>query len=367
MKKLYLDASYSAKHITRSKKRHARSLRHKEWKRRRNASVNGVPKSQRHPVKRLRKNDYALRGYELISAPANFSFIHNTNEVVEFIVSLKNAYDTRQKVFVVLDEVLSVDYGAIVVLLSIMVKFKSSGIGINGNFPKNSDARRLLIQSGFFENLYKTEFQLEDSYKIGISGHEGICTHAHKKVDSVLGSEIISEATQTVWGEIRRCPGVQRTLVELMQNTNNHAAIGKTGEKHWWLSVNHGRDDKKVMFSFVDFGVGIFENLNNKTDRSKFYNWKERIKDKLFYGNNSDLLRLILDGSLHRTVTENDYRGKGLPGIAEVMRRKQISNLHIISNDAYADVSGNRYMMLSKSFDGTFVYWELSKENDSKK
>lgn len=304
--------------------------------------------------------------YAKITAPSDFSFVNNTNEVSEFIGKVKKLYEKRKKVFVILDEVAKIDYGAIVVLLSIMVKFSSSGIDFNGSFPKSRNAKRLLLQSGFFSNLYKDN-NLKERYKIGGHDHEGICTHAQKNVDALLSSQIIAKAAQTIWGETRRCPGVQRALIELMQNTNNHATIGATGEKHWWLSVYHDKKANSVAFSFVDLGVGIFENLNNKTEKSKLYNWKTLVADRLKFGNNAELLRLILDGSLHRTVTGEDFRGKGLPGIAEVMRRKQITNLHVISNDAHADVSNNIFVKLDTPFDGTFMYWELNKENDSKK
>jgi len=367
MKKYYLDCGYIKNHKRRAKKKHARNLIHKAWKRRANALLSGKSRDQQHNSPRVSKKAEAiLRGYKLIQAPDNLSFINNPNEVADFIWQLKQAFDQHQKVFVVLDAVMQIDYGAIVVLLSVMVRFKSFGIEFNGNFPKNYVSRKLLMQSGFFDNLYK-EFSVEDSYQIKEDKYEGICTHAQKKVDSVLSSQIISEACQTIWHENRRCQGVQRALIELMQNTNNHASIGKTGDKHWWLSVYHDKKNKSVTFSFVDFGVGIFENLSNKQERSKFYNWKEKIKDKLFYGDNSGLLRLILDGSLHRTVTENDFRGKGLPGVAGVMKRNQISDLHIISNDAYADVGGDRYIKLTKSFNGTFVYWKLGETNESTK
>jgi hypothetical protein len=38
-----------------------------------------------------------------------------------------------------------------------------------------------------------------------------------RTVDSELGEDIIKSASTTVWKERRRCPGVQRTLIELMQ------------------------------------------------------------------------------------------------------------------------------------------------------
>ncbi|HUX54908.1 MAG TPA: hypothetical protein VMV56_10870 [Williamwhitmania sp.] len=362
MKKLYLTRKFVSYNKNHAKSLHIRALKHKAWKKGVNISELGHSPVERRQTHHRGLNNHS---YKRIIAPINFSFIDNPNEVSSFIYKLKDAFNKRLKVFVWLDDVTKIDYGAIVVLLSIMIKYKSSNIDFDGGLPKNKGARKLLIQSGFFANLYK-EFEMSDAYKIGEYDNEGICTHAQKNVDSLLSSQLITNATKTIWGETRRCQGVQRTLIELMQNTNNHASIGLPGEKHWWLSSYHNRKEKIVAFSFVDLGVGIFENLNNKTEKSKWYNWRTRIADRLKYGNNAELLRLILDGSLHRTVTESDFRGKGLPGIAQVLSRNQIQNLHIISNDAYANVSEGRYIKLDPPFDGTFVYWELTKENENK-
>jgi hypothetical protein len=156
--------------------------------------------------------------------------------------------------------------------------------------------------------------------------------------------------------------GLQRSLVELMQNSFNHAAPSKEGEKHWWLSVNVNEKQKNASFSFIDYGVGIFESLNGKTEDSKWFNW--RIITDLFNSkNDADILKLILDGELHKTVTGKHYRGKGLPGIKEAMDRNQISNLYIITNSVYANVLENKYELLPHNFEGTFVYFEINDTN----
>ena len=247
-------------------------------------------------------------------------------------------------------------------LLSILVKFKAQGIDFNGDFPEDLAARKILETSGFLKNLLKT-FKEEDTYEIG--RENSIHTHALKYVDAQLGHKLIEQASITVWEEKRRCQGVQRTLLELMLNTNNHADTMRQGEKHWWLSVNHRKKEKIVSFSFVDFGVGIFNSLNNKKEGSKFFGWAEKLEKKFTYGNNADILSLILKGELHKTVTGKHYRGHGLPGINDVLKRNQISKLHIITNNVYADVESGNFRTLPKDFDGTFIYWELNIENES--
>ena len=72
-----------------------------------------------------------------------------------------------------------------------------------------------------------------------------------------------------------------------------------------------------------------------------------------------------MEGDFHRIVTEKYYRGKGLPGIADVQKRKQISNLRIVTNDVCGSFDNAEYRKMKTYFNGTFVYWELNKDNES--
>lgn len=363
MKKLYTEVDFKSFNQKRSEDRNIRRLAHKKWKTSKFRTELSVPREE-IKKRNIQKKEYA--NYSRVIAPEVFSFIKNTNKVIELIEELRRLYESNQKVYLDLKDVKEIDYSAIVVLLSIMVKFKTKNISFSGSMPNEKEPKDMLVKSGFFKNLYKV-FKDDDFYDISTFGPNGIHTHAAKNVDSALSSKIITSATNYIWGESRRCPGVQRVLIELMQNTNNHAEIGKPGEKHWWLSVNQDKNSKKVSFSFVDFGVGIFTNLENKPVESKWYGWFEKLFSKFQYSNNANFLQLILNGELHSTVTGEHYRGKGLPGIAQAMRRNQISNLHIITNDVFCCASDGIYRLLNNSFSGTFVYWELGGANGNHK
>lgn len=359
MKKLYTTRKYSIRNLRHAKRSLRRQLVFKEYKRLKNKADIGVSKQERSYKKKFEE---PYKDYKRIHAPENFSFIENSAGVVDFISKLKNHFDEKEKVFVVLKKVKTISYDAIVVLLSIMVRFKATKIDFNGDFPENEEARRILTESKFLQYLYQS-FRNEDRYQLG--QNSSIVTHAWKDVDSELGNELIKNASKTIWGEERRCQGVQRTLIELMLNTNNHADDSKKGEKHWWLSVHHDKVNKKVSFAFIDFGVGVFTSLNNKRHGSKFFGIVDKLKERVKFGNNADLLRLIMDGTLHRTATGKPYHGKGLPGINKVRERNQISNLNIITNDVHASLDNDSFQIMSKSFSGTFVYWELNNENSN--
>lgn len=301
--------------------------------------------------------------YEKVVAPKNFSFLNNTEDTVNFINKLDDYFKKKKSVFVNLNGVEEIDYGAITVLLSVMVEFKIARINFNGNFPLNKLVRNKLENSQFFDRLNQHVIS-ESEYSI--QKENQIFTRGNKMVMPTLGYNVIQESSKTIWGEKRRCFGVQRTLLELMQNTHNHASLAKEGDEFWWVSVNHNIPEKKVSFVFVDYGQGIFESLSNKPTGNKWSGYVQKIKSLVGYGNNAEILQKLLNGELHMTVTGQSFRGKGLPGIMQVLKRNQISNLYIISNNVFADVVKEDYHLINKKFNGTFLYWELCHDNENK-
>ena len=296
--------------------------------------------------------------YRKITAPKCLSMIENPEGTLDFISSLERALKSRKKVFVVLKHVDKIANGAIIVLLSIMIKFKNQNVSFNGDQPKKRDARLALRNSGFFEHLYENQ---SNQTTITIKGHKDIFTHANKTVDSELSDQIISAVSKMIWGSPKRCPGVQRTYLELMQNTNNHASLNGPNEHHWYTTVTYNKEKNKACFSFIDYGIGIIESIN-KNEKGKFWRSLGKIFDKLKPRDDGDFLRLLLDGSVHKAASEY-YRGKGLPGIYKAYQDNKISNLVIITNDAMADCQNSVFKTLNNKFVGTYIYWELNENN----
>lgn len=346
-----------------SRRRIASDEHYKSWKKSRKTHMQGVSNVDR-PAE-LKKHDSLRekRKLKTIQAPSKLSFNQHTDNVVKFISSIEAQYTQGNGVFIDLNRVTEIDYGAIVTLLSILIQFRKKRIKINGNFPADRRCEKILMESGFLYNLYKKECD-EDRHLISNGADSSIVTHGWSKVDTALSANIIKESAKTVWGSERRCQGIQRCIGELMLNTNNHAKPGEKGAMNWWLYINHDNEKKIVSFAFVDFGIGIFESLKNKPKESKFFGWLEKIKGKLLNYDNPKILKYILSGEFHQTVTGNYYRGKGLPGINEAFNRNQMSNLLIVSNDTFGDVQNQKYAQIDSNFSGTYVYWELNSENE---
>jgi hypothetical protein len=353
MKKLYTTSRYKKRNKSRTKRILKKRLVSKQ--KRRTKNFNGQSKS-----KELRQEEKLISNYTKITAPKHFSFVEKPEETIKFINKLERLYLNNSSVFVNLKDITYLDYSAVTILVSVMFSFKTRNIKFNGNFPQNGDLAKLLINSDFFKYLNKP---IGHKLEYALGKENQIFTRANKEVNSELGYVVMAEASTTIWGEKRTCKGLQRTLLELMQNTNNHADINKKGEKHWWLSVNHDKPNKRVSFIFIDYGVGIFESLKHKPNDNKWFGWFEKIKNRLIHGDNSEIFKLLLEGQMHLTVTGQHFRGKGLPGIREVLSRNQISNLRVISNNVFADVDNNNYIKLNEEFSGTFVSWELNEKN----
>jgi hypothetical protein len=335
---------------------------------------------QKHQIKRLKKElrrkkkrkerragrlitqKNKFTDYVYVQAPAIFSFLHNTVEVLYFIRQLENCLRSRQKTFVVLNGVIQMHHDAIVVLVSILRRFKDESVQFNGNLPFNEEARQVLIDSEFFLMLYKMLYdstpKREELYtKPNCSIH----TRTDKKVDVALTDKLIREASETVWGKPMRCTGVYRILIELMTNTHNHAEIREKGRERWHICAVHLKEEKKVIFTFVDYGVGVITSLQNKQPGQKMYGFFQKLLH-LFSGNatNVAIIREIFLDEKQISSTGETYRGYGLPSLYNSFLEQEIVNFNYITNDVHFNAVKKEFTPLAENFSGTFIYWELN-------
>lgn len=335
---------------------HKLILRHCKW--RRNKSEIGVPQQV---LKALHEELDLFSDFERIRAPRCLSLIENTEQVLRFINRLSTCYEKKKKVFVVLKNTKRITGDALVLLLSNVVEFKASGIEFNGNKPKEPKVAKQVESSGFFKILYdegEEKINYKDQNSFTINDDKNIYTHATKNVDSELTASLIENAAEFLWGTKRRCIGVQRIMIELMQNTNNHASR-KSGEKFWWLSITKEINPKRVCFSFIDYGMGVFRSLATKGTDDKFYGWIERMRSICSPDNHYEVLNKMMTGEFHKTVTGKSYRGKGIPGIYKEIGKRSITKLSVISNDAFGNAIDNDFHKLLNPLKGTFIYFEL--------
>ena len=360
MKKLYQEEKYKFLSIKRSRKALERRKVIERRKKHLRRLLQGKP--------RIHHKDIIARiKYKNVKAPENFSLLTNTEETIDFLNRIEAYFNNRREVFVVLKNVKYIDPSAITVLLSLMYKFKVARINFNGDFPEDVDVRNTIEESQFFQKLLSPISQnMGNDYTM--TKNNQIFARANTMVISEMGEKIMEEATKTIWGERRICKGLQKTLIELMHNTNNHASKSENNQEHWWLSVNHDKENKKVDFYFVDYGQGILRSLERKSNPNIWNNFWDNFKKLVDLGSEEKVIECLLKGE-HWSPEQRIqpyYRGKGLPSIRESIDRKQISNLQIISNNTRSDVDLKSFVRLSKNFNGTFIHWRLEKNNENK-
>jgi len=339
------------------KKLQQRKIQHRLWRKNQNKSMQGFSASVRRYLIDQKKR---FSNYCHITAPSHLSLINNPDEVLQFIHQLSIAYNEHKKVYVKLRKVTSITNDALVLLLSNVAQFKAAHIPFNGNRPRDPEIGKIINNSGFFEILYRKS--KEDIVQTGYDlSHQDFFTHAQKNVDAELTANLILQNSEFLWGEKRRCQGVQRIFIELMQNTNNHASH-TVGDKYWWISVSRRKNPNTICFSFIDYGMGIFGSLANKPSGDKFFGWVEKIKQICSPDKHYEVLKTMLSGEFHNTVTNSYFRGKGIPGIYREFAKGSIHNLIIISNDTYGNVTTDDFRSLNNELTGTFVYFEVDKD-----
>ena len=314
------------------------------------------------PPKVLNRTQQIARlfpGHKQIEAPATLSLLSNESVTLEFLRKLQECFNAQKKVAVLLDDVDSLSTDGILALLSNMVQFKAARIGFNGTRPRDVSTAFKLESSGFFKLLYGPAMRNQDIYSFK-KIDSFLYTHGQKTVEAGLADELVKYASEVVWGEPRRCPGIQTTLVELMHNTYDHAGDYK-GEKHWWISVEHNEQAHEATFSFMDFGVGIFRSLANKKQGEPLYGALDYIIQHFpLITTEADRLQLILEGKVRLTQFNEYYRGKGLRNIYLKHHRNQISDLSIISNYASFKADKDDYHSIKNEFIGTFISFKMN-------
>jgi len=300
-------------------------------------------KQQKHqrPVER--------RTYYNLVAPSNFSIVQNSAATIAFLNNLR-FYSAKYNLALDLSGVGLLTTDAIAALVATLGPLQRAGVLIKGISPRDTTAQRILVGSGFFEH-YRSDQPLPHV------PHGQISQEKSKKVQPDLARDLIHFGIKALTGAEGKCSAAYRVLIESMSNTHNHALSAKAKRERsqeletWFATVYADAARKRVCFTFVDVGVGIFESVRLGKIRS-FYRL-------IGLRNDTDILRDMLEGKVESS-TGISYRGKGLPAINRLSEAGRIESLIIVANNVYANISTGQYRMLSVAFRGTLLYWEIA-------
>ena len=278
-------------------------------------------------------------------APEEFSFINNVNETVSFFsdIDRKMLNKTKNKIYIDLSQVKKITVDVIMYLIAKIKKLQYKKLtfkSFSGNVPKDVDARKVLIESGFFDFVNsKTKTSIKNE-KISISSGTTFDREQSRKICDFIIKNSSYKRDDVYF--------IYEMLSEMMSNTNEHAYndVGDNLNK-WYLYAE--KNDNFFEFIFLDTGVGIPTSIN------------KRLFEKII-SNDSKLLLSALNGE-YRSSTKLRTRGKGLNYIKNCARKNHISTLFVISNKGIVKFEDSKLMYSSNvendSLEGTLYYWKL--------
>jgi hypothetical protein len=281
-------------------------------------------------------------------APENFSLIHNTDEMLNFLQDIADALEQGFQPALNMRDVQSLGPDAIAVLNStIETLVEKHQIEISGSEPTNPALADTLRRSGFYEHVRPPR---------GVKklADRGIVAHIQESVvDTPMIEQLIHFATTILYGQPRDHTPTYSAIGELMQNTFDHAAGALHGRERWWASVFYDQQNDVVHFTFLDNGVGIL--------KSRSVRLLDNVRAAMSLTADTELLKQIFEGKL-ASVTRIRWRGKGLPGIYERVARSQLTEMTVITNRVKGDLDRGNFTTLANEFEGTLYHWEMRRQ-----
>ena len=332
MKKLYTTSKFKKFNSTRAKKR----LRNRIKRKCKGYDPNRTAFGRRQEKKKQIKN---------IPAPEEFSLIDNTEATLEYFKLAKSELTKGYPINFDISHIKTLTPDAIILQIA---RIKDENFhfnnGILGNAPENPKLKELFLQSGFYQYVKTRGPKPIGKDKL-----------IHKITDNKVEPQIAKEACITglnhTFGNEEIFDPLFDILIEVMQNTNNHA--GETrGKYDWWLHVYNDPNSQTSKYTFLDLGIGIFESIPVKS-------FIRKVGSVLGVSSNVDLVKPLFEGKI-KSRTARPERGKGIPQVFNESQNNHFKKFYLISNDIKVNLKNVQITKLNNNFSGTLFNWELT-------
>ena len=273
-----------------------------------------------------------------IKAPDILSIVYNPNQTIDFISEISSSIKKSKMIFIDLKYVTDLTPDAIIYLLVLLKEAKLKNILIRGNAPENSKAFSIFVYSGFYDFVNSGLKKLKTPETQNI-----LKIRSGKNVDGTEVENIqnyLQEHVHNIKEEQLRA--LYSILIECMSNTNEYAGK-EIGDKYWWTMALHDNKSDKVLFAFVDNGVGIPSTVKK--------NWMDSSTD-------AEILKKAASGKYQMSGSKKKTRNKGLPQIRAYHDNGLIQHLAIVSNHGYYSAD-NDTKIIEIPFTGTLIAWEF--------
>lgn len=298
----------------------------------------------------LRRKKSSMPNYVTLKAPENFSFIDNTENVLEYFIRCRKAINRGYNVRFDISHITNLSSDSIALLAAFATdKSFNKGRIIKGNCPQDSKLGQLFVQSGFYKFVNaKPELKNAQNQKVCLFHQEN-----NIKVQPKIARNACNFALKRIVDDQIELESLYEILVEAMSNTNNHANKRKTGLINWWL-YTYNAPNGNTIYTFIDLGVGIFDSI--PVIRFK------KFMLKAHFLHNASLAKPLLNGDIKSSKqVDNSIRGKGIPQIYKNCRNTMFYRAYIVSNDVKIDLKTGLARKMPHEFLGTMLHFELKK------
>lgn len=306
-------------------------------------------KEQREKEKRQFGFKKKGRGVK-IKFDSDINLIKKPNKTLGYFNSAHRHYQKNKDVDYDLSKVNKFSPESIAVFAAIIGDRRfTNGMNSTGNMPKSIYVARAFRDSGFFDHVDVSGSKNRYRQSKGKLLHK----ITNNKVETDLASETCLRIMDKVGAKyIDDLEPLYDVLIEVMQNTNNHASNDDENEYDWWLYTYEDKNDGKLYFTFLDIGVGVFESLS-------VMNWRKRLLNSANFSSNIDLVEDLFAGKIKSRTKRRD-RGKGIPQIYDCSKDGMFEEFYMIANDVMVDMKNDVRTKLDEKFSGTLYYWTMN-------
>lgn len=208
----------------------------------------------------------------------------------------------------------------------------------------------------FYINTYNSSL-----IDVVLNGNNSKVHHKHFLFDTLKddfqnkSKELTPNIIYTLENDLRRIRihdyfELNTIVTELLSNAIEHGIKNK--DINWWFHHRYDTGSKSVKISFVDMGTGIVSSYR-KAGLPPGY------KDR----GDLQIVKDALNGTLGSS-TKNENRGRGLPQIMNMVKKKWISDFILITNKVSVRYINNEIQYQEHgNFVGTFYFFSVNKNN----
>lgn len=290
-------------------------------------------------------------------APEQFSILTNRGAVIEYLQKVIKNIQTRTYSIMNMHDIKTTDLATIAIVISMMMDRRNQEAKmrkyINVHIPPANSESGVLFRKAQFHQTVTGQ---------GIADHTFFLSRRSTQVNTGYVGDVLSYAKNFLGdGSVEHLAPI---MVEIMQNTNNHANPDNAVDISnipWFLAVLEDNDTATMAFSVVDLGIGIFESLKLKNLADTSNQFDDAIVD-LYENSQSKFLRTNIPKGV-ASSTGLSYRGQGLQTVYTLANKGNYDTFKVVTNRALVNMldTSRNVADSTDSFGGTVYYWEMSK------